>query len=101
MAIQAHGLDIDVDKFTFAKPEIGKLLSKLVLDAIPVLIQKGFLTRLDVIQELSFGEGQLDRENSIAETNESEEGEEVHLGDVKHESRHAKSEKGHLENIIP
>ncbi|CCG21897.1 hypothetical protein CORT_0B01790 [Candida orthopsilosis Co 90-125] len=97
MAIQAHGLDIDVDKFTFAKPEIGKLLSKSVLDAIPVLIQKGFLTRLDVIQELSFGEGQLDRENSIAETNESEEGEEVHLGDVKHESRHAKSEKGHLE----
>lgn len=57
MAIQAHGLDIDVDKFTFAKPEIGKLLSKLVLDAIPVLIQKGFLTRLDVIQELSLEKG--------------------------------------------
>ncbi|KAI5958675.1 hypothetical protein KGF57_002520 [Candida theae] len=95
MAIQAHGWDVDVEKLTFKKPEIGKILSKLVLEAIPVLLERGVLTRLDVIRKLSLSERlpdfkiPSDVEESVKEITEDDE--------VEHKSSNVKLEKGHSE----
>lgn len=97
MASQAHGLNIDVDKVTFAKPEIGKLLSKFVLDVIPFLVQKGYLARLDVIQKLPIKEDQPSHEKPADDTERSLEIGLVDHNDAGHESRHVKLEKGHQE----
>lgn len=92
MAVQAHGFNIDVEKLTFKKPEIGKILSKLVLDAIPVLIRKGALARLDVIKSLSFTEGPQGWYPNKEGDKSLEIGD-----DVERESSQIKLEKGHLE----